>query len=117
MTVYAVPNNPSNLPWQSGSHSPEQGGLATAQTLREAPTTDTPQNQRKSASNPCKKIGPRLAHRKSRNGCQRCRARRVKYAETVIDMGSPVFMTGRKVKVLALKPNRNAAPLPLPGRR
>ncbi|KAF7161695.1 hypothetical protein CNMCM5623_007182 [Aspergillus felis] len=123
MTVLVVPKNPSNLPWQSGSHSPEQGGGATAQTLREATTTDTPQNQRKSPSNPGKKSGPRLAHRKSRNGCQRCRARRVKsvmkrvqYAETVIDMGSPVSMTGRKAKVLALKPNRNAAPLPLPSR-
>ncbi|GFF40692.1 Sterol uptake control protein [Aspergillus udagawae] len=72
---------PADLPLQSASGSPEQGRSATTQTLREATTTDTPQNQGKSASHAYKKNGPRLAHRKSRNGCQRCRARRVKCDE------------------------------------
>ncbi|GFF48236.1 hypothetical protein IFM58399_08249 [Aspergillus lentulus] len=46
--------------------------------------------------------------------------KRVQYAETVIDIGSPVSMTGQKANLLPLKPNRNAAPgllhLPLPRR-
>ncbi|OGM47947.1 C6 finger domain protein [Aspergillus bombycis] len=53
------------------------------------------------SSNCEKRSGPRLAHRKSRTGCQRCRARRVKRdlcVATVIVMGSPVFMTGPRKK-------------------
>ena len=71
------------------------------------------------SSNCEKRKGPRLAHRKSRTGCQRCRARRVKVSgiycykiwpgscsvmkrdqcvATVIVMGSPVFMTGLRKK-------------------
>jgi hypothetical protein len=40
--------------------------------------------------------------------------KRVQYAETVIDMGSPVSMTGPKANLLPLKPGRNAAPHLLP---
>lgn len=36
--------------------------------------------------------------------------KRVQYAETVIDMGSPASMTGQKANVLPLKLNSNAAP-------
>ncbi|GFF55108.1 hypothetical protein IFM51744_08546 [Aspergillus udagawae] len=43
--------------------------------------------------------------------------KRVQYAETVIDMGWPVSMTGPKANLIPLKPNCNAAHLTLTGRR